>query len=254
MLEKIVKTKFEEMKHFEMPPKVLRDQHFSLKKALLNPNNKLGLIAEIKKASPSKGIFKADLDPKQMAADYLKGGADALSVLTDRQYFHGDNENIRMIREQVNVPILRKDFIIDRQQIEESSRIGADVILLIASVLEPSQLHEFYMEAYEKNLEVIVEIHHEAELDKLKSFTPEILGVNNRDLSTFKTDIQHTLNLIPNLPKGAVVISESGIRNSEDINRLHREKVNGVLVGETLMKNEEPAEAIQSLFNGSRLK
>lgn len=253
MLEKIVKTKLEEIEHFKMPQEIEREQHYSLKNALLHPNQKIGLIAEIKKASPSKGMFKEDLNPVKMAASYVEGGADALSVLTERHYFKGDNENIRMIRSQVSLPILRKDFIIDRRQIEESSRIGADVILLIASILDPSQLEEFYFEAYEKKLEVIVEIHHESELEKIKSFTPEIIGINNRDLTTFKTDVSHTLSILPEIPKGSLVISESGIRSVNDINRLHRQKVNGVLVGETLMMTEDPAEAIHTLFgeNGS---
>lgn len=251
MLNQIVMTKKEEMKTFKMPDDMGHRVKYSLKKAMLNPTHTIGLIAELKKASPSKGIFKDIFHPKEIAGNYLEGGADALSILTDQTYFQGQLDFIRNVRGMVNRPILRKDFIIDRRQIEESDRIGADVILLIAAILEPSQLQEYYCEAYERGLEAIVEVHSEADLEKTSDFQPAIMGVNNRDLRTFKTDVNHTLSLLSSIPQNTVVISESGVRKKDDINRLAHFGVKGVLVGETLMLDKNPAQAIHHLFYGS---
>jgi indole-3-glycerol phosphate synthase len=170
-------------------------------------------------------------------------------VLTDRSYFQGSHENLIKVKRQVNLPVLRKDFIIDRRQIEESRRIGADAILLIAAALEPSTLHSFYLEAKEMGLDALVEVHDEEELEEvLHVFQPEIIGINNRNLKTFETSLSVTKRILPNVPKGSLVISESGVLTPEDVQFLIDLNVNGALVGEALMRAETPALGIKQLF------
>lgn len=215
----------------------------------MNPHRSIGLIAEVKKASPSKGIIQPNFDPLQTAKAYEKSNADCLSVLTDEPYFQGKNEYLSLIKEHVARPILRKDFIIDSIQIEESRRIGADAILLIGEVLEPQQLYEFYAEAKEKGLDILVEVHAADTLEHiLNLFTPEIIGVNNRNLKTFKTTVEQTKEIAPLVPKDVLLVSESGIQTFDDLTFVKKHGASAVLVGESLMREPSQEKAVQTLF------
>ncbi|HET7578549.1 MAG TPA: indole-3-glycerol phosphate synthase TrpC [Bacillales bacterium] len=252
MLEKILETKKQELASFAMPDEA-DVPGYSFYEALRHPNREIGLIAEVKKASPSKGVIKEDFAPTEIAAAYESAGADALSVLTDQTYFQGSRYFIPEIKRKVSLPVLRKDFIVDERQVEESRRIGADAILLIVAALEIDKLHDLYRLAAEKGLDCLVEVHSEEELEQLlKVFTPKIIGVNNRDLTVFKTSISQSERLADRIPKDALFISESGISTNEDIKRVQSFGVNGVLVGEALMRAGTPVEGVQSLFHSQK--
>ncbi|MCT8138898.1 indole-3-glycerol phosphate synthase TrpC [Anaerobacillus sp. CMMVII] len=247
MLDKIVEVKKQEVLDLKLREKedVTR---YSLFERLSNPNRSIGLIAEVKKASPSKGIIKENFNPLEIAKQYEVGGADALSVLTDQKFFLGHHSFLTEIKKDVNLPLLRKDFIIDSKQIEESVRMGADAILLIAAILDRTQLHEFYQEAYEKGLECLVEVHSEKELENVFSkFQPQMLGINNRNLQTFETNLTQTIEIGRQLPKDQFVISESGIVTLDDLQQV-KDYVRAVLVGETFMRAKTPLIGIQTLF------
>lgn len=250
ILDKIVKTKTEELAVFSMPEKNTNSAiHYSLKTALTHPNHKLGLIAEVKQASPSKGVFARRIVAEDVAEVYAHAGADAISVLTDHTYFHGSIEDLKAVKAKVQLPVLRKDFIIDERQIEEAARCGADAILLIAAALDPVKLHEFYLAAEERGMESLVEVHSMSELDPiLKIFTPEIIGINNRNLRTFETRLSVTKEVAAAVPKGAVMISESGVRKAQDICYLLRQGAHAALVGEALICSDSPEEKIRELF------
>lgn len=251
MLDKIVAVKKGEVSNLKLGEKVDFVRH-SLFQNLNTPQRFIGLIAEVKKASPSKGIIKKDFDPLAIAKQYEKGRADALSVLTDRQFFQGDPSFLTAIKKQVQLPILRKDFIIDSIQIEESVRMGADAILLIATILDKNQLHEFYKEAYENGLECLVEVHSLDDVEKVLSmFKPQMLGVNNRNLQTFETDLNQTIKIVNQLPKDQFVISESGIGNVNHIKQLEG-FAKAILVGETLMRATTPLAGIATLFGETK--
>ncbi|MGV3488088.1 MAG: indole-3-glycerol phosphate synthase TrpC [Tuberibacillus sp.] len=251
MLETIIKTKIEELKHFSSPVPIETKQKRSLRDALIHPKRKIGLIAEVKKASPSKGTFKETINPTDIASRYERAGADAISVLTDRTFFKGNREYLKAIKSVVNIPVLRKDFIIDERQLEESVQIGADAILLIAAALPPNKLYDFYRQASGLGLECLVEVHNREELERLLDvFQPQILGINNRNLNTFVTTIATTLRLLPFLPKDSVVVSESGFKTNEDVSRILPFGVNGILVGEALMTAASPEEGIYRLLGG----
>ncbi|WP_216829243.1 indole-3-glycerol phosphate synthase TrpC [Alkalihalobacterium elongatum] len=250
MLKKIIETKMEELDQLVLPPGIFVERK-SLFKHLSLPNRKVGLIAEVKKASPSKGVIKENFHPVEIGKAYEESGADAISVLTDRTYFQGHRSYLTGIKEEVDLPILRKDFIISPLQIEESVRIGADAILLIAGIFEVEKLKELYMIAYEKGLECLVEVHSREELEEVLSvFTPKIIGVNNRNLKTFETSLEQTEQLSPLIPKDSLFISESGIHTHADVERVYKAGANGILVGESLMRANTPAAGIQSLFGG----
>lgn len=247
MLDKIVAVKKQEVRDLQLTEK-LDVERYSLFERLNSPNRTLGLIAEVKKASPSKGIIKKDFDPLDIAKQYEQGRADALSVLTDEQFFLGHHSFLTLIKRQVKLPVLRKDFIIDSKQIEQSVRIGADAILLIAAILEGNQIHELYEEAYEKGLECLVEVHSQADVEKVFSkFQPQLLGINNRNLQTFETDLNQTFEIGKQLPKDQFVISESGILHESDIKQLQG-YAKAILVGETLMRAGTPLIGIETLF------
>ncbi|QOR65263.1 indole-3-glycerol phosphate synthase TrpC [Cytobacillus suaedae] len=248
MLTKIIETKYEEVKKIILPECDVFERK-SLYEALQNPYREIGLIAEVKKASPSKGVIRQEFHPTQIALDYLNVHVDALSVLTDELYFQGSSQYLREIKKLVDVPVLRKDFIVDSLQIEQSVRIGADAILLIGEVLEPAQLHEFYTEAYEKGLECLVEVHSYEILEKiLKVFEPKILGVNNRNLKTFSTSILQTKELSDHIPPGSLLVSESGIHSHQDLLDVKNYGAKAVLVGEAFMKVEKPGDGVRELF------
>jgi len=199
------------------------------------------IIAEVKKGSPSRGVIRADFDPLAIAVAYERGGAACLSVLTDRDFFHGELAYLERIRRQVPLPLLRKDFIIDRYQLYQSRAAGADAVLLIAAALEPAQLEDFAAEAAELDLDVLLEVHDEAELTKSTGAAVPMIGINNRDLKTFHTDLAVSERLLPLLPSGCLPVAESGLRGREDIERLLRAGARAFLIGESLMREADPA-------------
>jgi indole-3-glycerol phosphate synthase len=196
---------------------------------------KTRVIAEIKKASPSAGLLRPDFDPVKIAQIYVQHGAAAMSVLTDEHFFQGSLSNLRQVRETVSLPLLRKDFIIDSYQLLEARVAGADAVLLIAEVLSNDELPALVQQASSLGLQSLVELYDEANLNRVLDCGCTMIGVNNRDLRTFETRLDRTLDLAPRLPQDTCLISESGIRTRQDIVRLERAGVAAVLVGETLM-------------------
>jgi len=211
--------------------------------------DKLALIAEVKKASPSKGLIRKIFSPSEIALAYQNAGASAVSVLTDEKFFQGSIQYLQEVRKIVNLPILRKDFIIDPYQIYQTRAIGADIILLIASALTPEKLKEFYNLSKETGLEVLLEIHNRQELDLALSIDTEIIGINNRNLETFEVSIQTTLDLVKNINlSNKFIISESGITTHSDIVTLKNNGISGVLIGESFMRQENIENAVQNLM------
>ncbi|AKI92524.1 indole-3-glycerol phosphate synthase TrpC [Bacillus subtilis] len=248
MLEKIIKQKKEEVKTLVLPVEQPFEKR-SFKEALASPNRFIGLIAEVKKASPSKGLIKEDFVPVQIAKDYEDAKADAISVLTDTPFFQGENSYLSDVKRAVSIPVLRKDFIIDSLQVEESRRVGADAILLIGEVLDPLHLHELYLEAGEKGMDVLVEVHNASTLEQiLKVFTPDILGVNNRNLKTFETSVKQTEQIASLVPKESLLVSESGIGSLEHLTFVNEHGARAVLIGESLMRQTSQRKAIHALF------
>ncbi|COC99704.1 Indole-3-glycerol phosphate synthase [Streptococcus pneumoniae] len=248
MLDQIILQKKEEIKSIVLP-ETCQIERRSFKEALLHPNRFIGLIAEVKKASPSKGLIKEHFVPETIAADYEAAKADALSVLTDTRFFQGRNQFLTDVKQTVSLPVLRKDFIIDSLQVEESFRIGADAILLIGEALEPSKLHELYLEARGKGMDVLVEVHDETVLERiLQVFQPDILGINNRDLKTFRTSVSQTEKIAQLVPDGCLLVSESGIGSLADLQFVNKHGAQAVLVGESLMREDSQQKAIRGLF------
>ena len=250
ILEKITETKKDEVdklhregvlsKRYDMPKPFVE---------ALAGREPIALIAEIKKASPSKGIIRKDFTPAQLAADYERGGANCLSVLTDEKYFMGKKEYIRSARENSSLPILRKDFIIAPIQIEESYAIGADAILLIAAILSQSQLNDLYIQAKEYGLDVLVETHNESEMEMAIKCGAKLIGINNRNLNSFEVDLKVTERLSKLAPKNALLVSESGIFTFDDIMRVKNAGAQAILVGESLMRQDDVAAAVKNLLN-----
>lgn len=208
----------------------------------------LAVIAEAKKASPSKGLIRADFDPVLIARSYKEGGARALSVLTDEFFFQGSLDFIPLVRQAVDLPVLRKDFIIDGLQIEQARRYGADAILLIAAILDQEQISDFLALAAGLRMDVLVEVHDEYELEKSLKAGSRLIGINNRDLRDFTVDLQTTFRLKKEIPGDLPVVSESGIRSREDMRRLSEGKICAALIGETLMRAADPAVALRELL------
>jgi len=243
-LDKIVDTKKKEIEK-------IKSKKNSLKGSL--EKEEITLIAEIKKASPSKGIISKDFDPDSQLEAYIKGGADAVSILTDEEYFQGSTELLQRLRKKTTLPILRKDFIIDAVQIYQSLFLGADVILLIASILSQKELREFLHLTEDLGMEALVEVHNLEDLEKVLNTDTQILGINNRDLNDFYVDIKNTEKILDELEKKGrrkdfYIISESGIKEKKDIDYLKSLGVNGVLIGETLMRENNPISKIRELF------
>lgn len=260
-LDKIVVTKQQEVEQLA--------HHFSLREAerqiaqlpatrgfraalTSSPNRRLGLIAEVKKASPSKGLIRPDFQPVQIATAYEQAGADCISILTDVQYFQGNNQYLTDIRAAINLPLLRKDFIIDERQIYEARLIGADAILLIAAILTAEQLEQYIEVAVSLGLDVLIEVHDQAELETVLhakgALEHGLIGVNNRDLRTFVTSLSTTAELIRLLPEGVPLISESGIMSVEDIAYVQEAGAAGVLVGEYFMRQPDIEGAVRNLM------
>ena len=207
------------------------------------------VIAEIKKASPSRGVIREDFDPPAIAASYERSGAACLSVLTDVHFFQGSDRYLQMVRAGASLPILRKDFMVEPYQIYESRAIGADCILLIAAILDREALHLLHDLALSLDLDVLVEVHNREELDNALTLSPKLLGINNRNLKTFEVSLNTTLNLLPEIPGEVCVVTESGIHQREDVARMMGQGVYGFLVGEAFMKEPDPGRALKSLFS-----
>jgi indole-3-glycerol phosphate synthase len=207
-----------------------------------------GVIAEIKKASPSKGVIRENFNPVEIASSYAAHGAACLSVLTDVQYFQGSYDYLRQARAACTLPVLRKDFMIDPYQIVHSRAIGADCILLIVAALSPQQLREFETIATELGMDVLVEVHDRAELDIALELNTSLVGINNRNLRSFETSLQTTLDLLSAVPEGKRVVTESGILSSDDVKLMRDNNVHAFLVGEAFMRAPEPGVALQDVF------
>lgn len=213
----------------------------------------MGLIAEVKKASPSKGLIRPDFHPVELAASYEAAGADCISVLTDEVYFQGSGAFLTAIREAVGVPLLRKDFVIDERQIYEARLLGADAVLLIAAILSDAQLRDYLAAAAALGLDALVEVHDREELERVLALgTAELIGINNRNLRTFEVSLETTAALAELVPPNATLISESGIRTREDISYLAGNGAQGVLIGETFMRRERVGEAVHELMGPLR--
>jgi len=212
--------------------------------------NPYRIIAEIKKASPSKGVIREDFDPIVIAQQYEKGGADSLSVLTEPHYFQGDKEYLGMVRRYVNLPLLRKDFIVDKYQILEALVFGADYILLIAAALSRKELKELYEYALHLGLDVLVEIHNKSDLIKATFAGAQIIGINHRNLETFEMDMSLSEKLIPLIPKGKIIVAESGIHDHETVVELSKIGADAFLVGEHFMRQNDITAAIRKLKYG----
>ena len=209
------------------------------------------VIAEIKKASPSKGVLRANFRPAEIAASYARHGAACLSVLTDEQFFQGSTEYLKQARAACTLPVLRKDFIVDECQIYQARAMGADAILLIAAALEVSQMKAFETLAHSFSMAVLVEVHNGEELDAALQLSTPLIGVNNRNLRTFEVSLQTTLNLLPLIPTGRIVVTESGILKAEDVELMRSNRVNTFLVGEAFMRAVDPGVKLAKVFGFS---
>ncbi|MBN9474019.1 MAG: indole-3-glycerol-phosphate synthase [Bordetella sp. SCN 67-23] len=207
-----------------------------------------GVIAEIKKASPSKGLLRENFQPGEIAASYATHGAACLSVLTDVQFFQGSQDYLRRARAACALPVLRKDFIVDAYQVVEARAMGADCILLIVAALEPSQLRDLEALALELGMDVLVEVHDAAELDTALELRTSLLGINNRNLRTFEVSLQTTIDLLPRIPAGKRVVTESGILGQSEVRQMREYGVNAFLVGEAFMRAPEPGAELARLF------
>ena len=210
---------------------------------------KISLICEIKKASPSKGILKDVFNVSEIAKEYSSAGATCISVLTDTPSFMGAKEHLSIARDNSPLPLLRKDFFIDPYQVYETKYLGGDCILIILSMLSDSQAKELYQTAQEIELDSIFEVHNDSEFERAKSMNAKIIGINNRNLHTFKTDINTSINLAPKFDNNSIIISESGIYDNHQIKMLANKNVDAFLVGESIIKSENITKAIQDLSN-----
>lgn len=259
ILDEIYKYKltevYENKKH--IPLNVIKE---NIKKSLstrslsaaLKSDANISIIAEIKKASPSLGILRENFNPIEIARIYEANGASAISVLTDEKFFQGSLSYLTKVRSTVRLPVLRKDFIVDPYQIYEAREAGADAILLIAAILSKEELQDFLLLASELEMDCLVEVHSENELKTVLQTNASIIGINNRDLKTFKTDLETTLRLRPLIPSGKIIVSESGIKSRKDIEVLLKNGVNAVLVGETLMKSNNIPGKLHELLGNNK--
>jgi indole-3-glycerol phosphate synthase len=209
-----------------------------------------GLIAEVKKASPSAGIIREDFSPIEIARTYESAGATCLSVLTDEKYFQGHLGFLKRIRPQVNIPVMRKEFIIDRYQILEARVAGADCVLLIAECLNDDEMQDLHNYAHQLGMDTLIELYEPSNLPRVLNTGAKLIGINNRDLRTFVTSLQHTFDLMQGIPADVLLVSESGIRTNDDILRLRAAGVGGVLVGESLMRCPDIGVAVRELMIG----
>lgn len=255
ILEKIVQTKKKEIEYnrenntiSKLEESPYMDRSMISISQYVRRDDKSGIIAEFKRRSPSKPSINLDAEVRDVCPGYMMAGASALSVLTDVEYFGGSSSDLTRARELVDIPVLRKDFIIDEYQIIEAKSIGADAILLISEILDKNQVKRFSEFAHSMDLEVLLELHSEDQLSKYCDAV-DMIGVNNRDLKTFTTDIQFSKNLISKLPEQAVKISESGIINPSTISELKAIGYEGFLIGERFMMSDDPAKACEEFIN-----
>jgi indole-3-glycerol phosphate synthase len=250
ILDKIIAVKKEEVKVLRNTLQTFTDvtnQRRSFIKKLEKAND-ISIIAEFKRASPSKGDINSVVDPKVQAELYTKAGADAVSVLTDSTFFKGSLQDLTVVSSTTENPVLCKDFIIDSIQIDAAKQAGADIILLIAAALNDEQLHKLYQYAREKDLEVLMEVHDEIEAERVLKTDNRLIGVNNRNLKTFEVNLEVTEKIAPLIKReGRFLISESGMKTMEDVERVAKVGANGILVGETFMKHSSPEEAIRQM-------
>jgi indole-3-glycerol phosphate synthase len=256
MLEKIISYKKEELKRSKISLSELESRLPALSPpAPIYPcfKNQEGiqLIAEVKKASPSKGIIRQDFDPIAIAKIYEENCAGAISVLTDEHFFQGSLEYLRAISACCQIPVLRKDFIFDPYQVTEARVYGADFILLIAAILSLEQLRDLMHQAEELSLGVLLEVHDEDDLKKALTLEPAMIGINNRDLKTFRIDIQTTFRLLPLIPEEIITVSESGINSRDDVLRLEDAGVDGMLIGESFMRAANIGQKMRELMGTS---
>lgn len=206
------------------------------------------VIAEVKKASPSKGVLRDPFDPAAIARSYEAGGAACLSVLTDKDFFQGSEAALQTARDACNLPVIRKDFIVDPYQVAEARAIGADCILLIAAALDDQQMQGLYQQAVELGMDVLVEVHDATELQRSLAMNPMLLGINNRDLRTFDVTLDTTLTLLDQIPPSTCVVTESGILSTQDVQRMRQADVHAFLVGEAFMRADDPGAALKEMF------
>ncbi len=250
-LAEIIATKHQEVEALMPRADLLRaaalqrNDFGGFRAALDRGANRLGMIAEVKKASPSVGVIDPDFDPVRQAKRYLDGGASCLSILTDEQYFQGSLSYLTQISKFSEAPLLRKDFTIHEIQIHEASVSGADAILLIVAALNDDQLKRLYEEAKSIMLDVLVEVHDLREMDRALELGADLIGVNNRNLKTFEVDLETTAKLADEVPDDVLLVSESGIKSPQDALRLLEAGANAVLIGETLMRADDPSREIE---------
>ncbi|KAA3629853.1 MAG: indole-3-glycerol phosphate synthase TrpC [Proteobacteria bacterium] len=206
------------------------------------------VVAEIKKASPSKGVLREDFHPAEIATSYARGGAACLSVLTDIDFFQGADASLQEARNACTLPVIRKDFVVDPYQIYEARTLGADCILLIVAALDDAQLSEFTGLAHHLGMDVLVEVHDAQELERALLLGTRLVGINNRDLRTFETRLSTTLDLLAMIPNDRIVVTESGILSRDDVNLMRANNVHAFLVGEAFMRAEDPGEQLKTLF------
>ena len=206
------------------------------------------VIAEIKKASPSKGVIRENFDPEKIAISYQKGGAACLSVLTESDFFQGSDDYLKIARNATCLPVLRKDFIVDPYQVYESYALGADCILLIVAALSQVDIEELHEIARGLGLDILMEVHNEEELDRALLIDNPMIGINNRNLHTFETSIDTTIQLLSKIPKNRIIVTESGILNSDDVAIMKDHEVNAFLVGETFMRADDPGLKLVEMF------
>ncbi|WP_309499029.1 indole-3-glycerol phosphate synthase TrpC [Sulfurovum sp.] len=228
-------------------PFVPKDVKSALRSTKENPYR---IIAEVKKASPSKGVIREDFDPMLIAQQYEKGGADSLSILTEPHFFQGDKEYLGMVRRYVSLPLLRKDFIVDKYQLVEALVFGADYVLLIAAALSRKELKELYNYALHLGLDVLVEVHDKYDLIKATLAGADIIGINHRNLETFEMDMSLSAKLIPLIPNGKIIVAESGITDHETVVELSKIGADAFLVGEHFMRQDDITAAVKALKYG----
>ena len=254
ILNKIIADKREELKASkQMVPLVALEERLTQRRVPLDfgtalNQNRIQLIAEVKQSSPSRGVLCADFSPVTLAGEYAKGGATAISVLTEANYFGGSIDHLAAIRAEVHLPLLRKDFIFDPYQVYESAACGADALLLIAAILSQQQLAELLSLSHSLGMGCLVEVHNEAEIEQALHAKAQVIGINNRDLSTFAVDIDTTRRLRSLLPEQQIVVSESGISSRLDVEKLKGWGVNAVLVGEALVTTADIKAKIRELM------
>lgn len=251
ILDEIIQEKENYVRSLKSKPFIQSDRKYTGPSFYdrVKANEKMSLITEIKRASPSKGLINGDVNPVKQALSYEENGAQAISVLTDEPFFKGQMKDLRDVREAVDLPILCKDFIIDTKQIDEAKSAGANIVLLIVAALEQSKLKALYDYALQTGLEVIVEVHDENEMENALALTPQLIGVNNRNLKTFEVDLSTTARIAKMLPQKseAILIGESGIKDAKDVETLQKGGAQAILIGETLMRADALNETMQAL-------